>query len=276
MTFSLEDVANFNEVTDSGRLDARGVALLKEWLDGCSLNSGVVTVEVLDQRTYRNGATQYVDIKVTYTGQKKAKTTRIYPAAVNILATLRCEGVTYLALVEQFRSAIGADVIGNPGGRTELEHTVIETARRELDEELGLSNVTWGNPVDLTKSLLGKPTQGSPGTAREEINVVHIDATITSEQLAEFNGHQAGLIAEGERTKVRLVPIDELDEHLRSFHGAISMKMLGALWLYEMARQRVSSPSAARFCDKPIAVIRDGLCHCQVACSNYIWLSHKD
>ncbi len=238
MTFSLEDVVNFYEVTDSGRLNAHGAALLKEWLDGCGLNPGIGTVEVLDQRTYRDGATQYVDIKVTYAGQKKTKTTRIYPTAVNVLATLRCEDVTYLALVEQFRSAIGTEVIGNPGGRMELGSTVFETALREINEELGLPGVAWSNPVDLTEELLHKGGQGSPGTAREEIRVVYISTTITSEQFTEFNGHQAGLLAEGEQTKVRLVPIDDVDLYLRDFPGEISMKMLGALWLYETALRR--------------------------------------
>lgn len=139
-----------------------------------------------------------------------------------------------MVLVEQFLPTVGAMSTSIPNSRVRWHGTVRDTAFSELDEALGLTQLAWSEPTNLTERLLDKPAQGLTGATWENIQVVHTSATITP---AHFQRLQERTVSEDE-PKVVLVPVSELYAYLREFSGEVSIKLLAARDLYYEAKRQ--------------------------------------
>ena len=67
-----------------------------------------------------------------------------HPGAVAIVA-IDAEGM--LTLVRQRREAVRSDVLELPAGTLEEGETALASARRELEEETGLTGGSWREPM---------------------------------------------------------------------------------------------------------------------------------
>lgn len=71
------------------------------------------------------------------------------PGAVAVVPISRRDGEIMVTLVDQYRAALDRRVLEVPAGMRDVEgEPPVETARRELAEEVGLAAVTW---TELTK-----------------------------------------------------------------------------------------------------------------------------
>lgn len=131
-----------------------------------------------------------------------------HPGAVAIVAV---DGDSLL-LVAQPREAVGEQALVElPAGKLDEEgEGPLETARRELAEEIGKAAKSW---THLTTCY------SSPGFTNEEVHVY----------LASDLYDQSADSGEGERIEIRRVPLAELDGAIAACRDAKSL--VGLLWL---------------------------------------------
>jgi 8-oxo-dGTP pyrophosphatase MutT (NUDIX family) len=134
-----------------------------------------------------------------------------HPGAVAVVAH---DGES-MYLVAHAREAVDEpELLELPAGKLDEEgESPLETAKRELAEEIGLQARTWEH---LTTCY------SSPGFTNEEIHVYL--ATDLSEADSERD--------ESERMELRVVPLGELDATIRDCRDAKSL--VGLLWLKAM------------------------------------------
>lgn len=130
-----------------------------------------------------------------------------HPGAVAIVAVDRDGAVT---LVRQRREAVRAALLELPAGTLEEGETPLESARRELEEETGLSGGTWREASVFYTT---------PGFCRERM---HLFFAHDVEQ-GEANP------ADDEELELVRWPIAELESHLSEVEDA---KTLAGLLLY--------------------------------------------
>ena len=129
-----------------------------------------------------------------------------HPGAVGMLA----HDGERLYLVEQPREAAGEEALLEiPAGKLDSGQDVLETAKRELAEEIGKAARHWQYLTSFYTT---------PGFSDEEIHVYV--ATGLSDAHAEAE--------ENERIEIRTFPLDELDEVIRSCRDAKSL--IALLW----------------------------------------------
>ena len=134
-----------------------------------------------------------------------------HPGAVAVVA----HDGEQLYLVAHAREVVGEpDLLELPAGKLDEEgESPLETAQRELGEEIGLAARDWRH---LTTCY------SSPGFTNEQIHVYL--ATDLYEVDAEPD--------EGERIQIRHMPLAELDELIRDCRDAKTL--VGLLWLKSM------------------------------------------
>jgi ADP-ribose pyrophosphatase len=130
-----------------------------------------------------------------------------HPGAVAIVAV---DGAGYVTLVRQLREATRGSLLELPAGTAEEGEEPLETARRELQEECGLTGGTW-------RELAAFWT--TPGFCRERM---HLFAAEGVEQ------GEASPAADEELELVRW-PVAEIGERLHAIEDA---KTLAGLLLY--------------------------------------------
>jgi len=136
-----------------------------------------------------------------------------HPGAVGIVV----HDDTHLLLVRQPRQAVGdPDALEIPAGKLDVEgEPPLETARRELAEEIGRSAARWEPILDFCTSL---------GVLDEVVHLFH--ATELSDAHAEAE--------EDERIEIVSWPLDDLDGALAATRD--SKTLIGLMWLRERLR----------------------------------------
>jgi 8-oxo-dGTP pyrophosphatase MutT (NUDIX family) len=131
-----------------------------------------------------------------------------HPGAVAIAA----HDGEHLYLVEQPREAVGEQALLElPAGKLDEEgEEPLDTAKRELAEEIGKGARTWKHLTSFWNS---------PGFSDEEVHIYL--ATDLYDESAEAE--------ENERIEVRPVPLAELDDVIRECRDAKTL--VGLLWL---------------------------------------------
>lgn len=131
-----------------------------------------------------------------------------HPGAVAVVA----HDETNVWLVRQPREAVGEpDLLELPAGKLDVEgEEPLQTARRELAEEIGKAAANWTELTDLYTS---------PGFTDERVIVY--EATGLSDADAEAD--------QGERIEIVAWPLERLDEAIDACHD--SKSLVGLLWL---------------------------------------------
>jgi 8-oxo-dGTP pyrophosphatase MutT (NUDIX family) len=171
-----------------------------------------VAFERVDSREIWRGkiATVRVD-RVRYDDGEEAEREVVeHPGAVAIAA----HDGEHIYLVEQPREPVDEQsLLELPAGKLDEEgEGPLETARRELAEEIGKGARTWKHLTSF---------YSSPGFADEEVHIYL--ATDLYDESAEAE--------ENERIEVRAVPLGELDDLIRGCRD--SKTLVGLLWLRE-------------------------------------------
>ena len=139
-------------------------------------------------------------------GEEVEREVVAHPGAVAIVA----HDGERLYMVAQPREAVDEQrLLELPAGKLEKGEDVLETAKRELVEEIGKAAASW-------KRLTSFYT--SPGFADEEVHVY----------LATDLSDAAGESEEEERIEIEEVPLAELDDAIRRCRDAKSL--IGLLW----------------------------------------------
>jgi 8-oxo-dGTP pyrophosphatase MutT (NUDIX family) len=169
-----------------------------------------VSFERIDSRTAWEGriAQVRVDTFRYADGEEAEREIVQHPGSVAIIA----HDDERIFLVRQPREAVGAEALLElPAGKLDEEgESPLETAKRELAEEIGKGARSWDR---LTSFYL------SPGFADEECVLFH--ATDLFEERADP--------AENERIEVVDAPLAELDDLIRECSDAKTLA--GLLWL---------------------------------------------
>jgi 8-oxo-dGTP pyrophosphatase MutT (NUDIX family) len=144
-------------------------------------------------------------------GEEVTREVVYHPGAVAIVA----HDGECLHLVAHAREAVDEpDLLELPAGKIDEEgESPLDTAKRELAEEIGLSAHTWEH---LTTCY------SSPGFTNEAIHVY------LATDLHEAEGERD----EGERMELRKIPLAELDGLIRECRDAKTL--VGLLWLKAM------------------------------------------
>jgi 8-oxo-dGTP pyrophosphatase MutT (NUDIX family) len=140
-------------------------------------------------------------------GEEADREIVVHPGAVAVVA----HDGERLYMVRQPREAVGEQALLElPAGKLdEEEEDVVETARRELAEEIGKGALSWERLTSFWSS---------PGFAAEEIHL-YLATDLYERQAAS---------GEEERIEVVAVPLDRLDETIAGCRDAKSL--VGLLW----------------------------------------------
>ena len=163
-----------------------------------------------ESRTVYDG--KLVDVTLERWGEHEREIVE-HPGAVAIVAVDAADRVT---LVRQLREPARKELLELPAGTLEEGEEPLATAKRELEEETGLTGGSW-------RELAGFYT--TPGFCRERMHLF----------LAE--GGEAGEARQEEDESIELVPVPvaELRQHVRELEDA---KTIAGLLLYLDERDR--------------------------------------
>ncbi|MFL6030462.1 MAG: NUDIX hydrolase [Gaiellaceae bacterium] len=157
-----------------------------------------------DSRTVYDG--KLFDVTVERWGEHEREIVE-HPGAVAIVAI---DGDGMVTLVRQRREAARKDLLELPAGTLEQGETALESARRELEEETGLTGGSW-------RELAGFYT--TPGFCREYMHVFVADGVTTGEASPE----------DDEDLEVVRWPVGDIAERIGELEDA---KTLAGLLLY--------------------------------------------
>ena len=133
---------------------------------------------------------------------------------VDILVLVRDtdEQAAHVVFVEQDRPATGTRVISNVAGGREWDETALESAVRELGEELGLADLNEGIETCVTY-LLPNPVLATPGLTNERVHMMRADVRVSPDRIGGFlrklRGKRTGVFAEGEDLTLHVIPAAE-------------------------------------------------------------------
>ena len=140
-----------------------------------------------------------------------------HPGAVAIVAV---DGDGYVALVRQLREATRTRLLELPAGTAEPGEEPLETAKRELQEECGLTGGEW-------RELAAFWT--TPGFCRERMHLFAAEGVVRGEAAPE----------EDEELELVRCPIADIETRLGEIEDA---KTLAGLLLYLRTRPNGSRP----------------------------------
>lgn len=157
-----------------------------------------------DSRTVYDG--KLFDVTVERWGEHEREIVE-HPGAVAIVAV---DGDGMVTLVRQRREAAREHLLELPAGTLEQGESPLESARRELEEETGLTGGQW-------RELAGFYT--TPGFCREYMHVFAAEGVTSGEARPE----------EDEELELVRWPVGEIAERMRELEDA---KTLAGLLLY--------------------------------------------
>ena len=146
-------------------------------------------------------------------GEEAEREVVAHPGAVAVVA----HDAESVYMVAQPREPVGEDALLElPAGKLDEEgEDVLETAKRELTEEIGKGAREWKHLATF---------YGSPGFSDEEVHIY----------LATDLYDEEGEAEENERIEIKAVPLGELDDLIRDCRD--SKTLVGLLWFraYEL------------------------------------------
>jgi ADP-ribose pyrophosphatase len=148
-----------------------------------------------ETRTVYDG--RLVDVTLERWGEHEREIVE-HPGAVAIVAVDR-EG--YVALVRQLREATGGELVELPAGTREPGESPLETARRELAEETGLTGGEWREICTFWTT---------PGFTRERMTLFFADQVEPGSASPE----------EDEALEIVRWPVAEIESHLGELEDA--------------------------------------------------------
>lgn len=154
--------------------------------------------------------------------------------SVTLLPILRCEDNLYVALVKQPRLPTGHLTLAElPAGMVE-GGAPKGAAIRELEEEVGLS-LTESSLMDLSAVVgASEGIYASPGLINEQVRFYLVEKEIEPKELARLQGKAMGVISEGEKITVQIVPLEEI------LKATTDAKVFIAMALYHYFKSRIS------------------------------------
>lgn len=165
-----------------------------------------------ESRTVYDGA--LVDVTLERWGEHEREVVE-HPGAVAIVAVDRDDRVT---LVRQLREPARKELLELPAGTLEEGEEPLATARRELQEETGLTGGAW-------RQLAAFYT--TPGFCRERMHVFIAEGVESGPARQQAD----------ESIELELVPLGELRDRVRELEDAKTIAGL-CLYLDERARNR--------------------------------------
>jgi ADP-ribose pyrophosphatase len=147
-----------------------------------------------------------IDVTVERWGGREREIVE-HPGAVAIVAV---DGEGCVTLVRQLREPARARLVELPAGTAEPGEEPLETARRELREECGLSGGEWRELAVFWTT---------PGFCRERMHLFAAEGVVQGEAQP----------AEDEELELVRWPLDEVEDHLGEIEDA---KTLAGLLLY--------------------------------------------
>ena len=173
--------------------------------------------------------------------------------SVGILVIIECEKQLYTILLNQARVPIGSRLLEIPAGMLDGNGKFAFIAAKEMEEETGIK-LDERDLVDLTEAVYGKLYPGiypSAGGCDEFIRIFLFKTSMTKEKIAEVEGRETGEKDEGEKIKVKVIPLENLAKI------APDMKSLSALALYRQFNQMKSKEQNLRDIPDPNTSWRD-------------------
>ncbi len=165
-------------------------------------------IEVLDVDEY-GGEIHSLVVKITPHGAPWPIRTILRSPTVDALTILTDGRHHHVVLVEQYRPSVGLTVLSNPAGGMGWSEHHYSAARREVREELGLSEATQ---IDCSL-LRRRPMLATPGLTNERVFMVRAVIRVARKDLGaavkQLQGKKTGVEAEGERIVVRVWPMGE-------------------------------------------------------------------
>lgn len=210
-----------------------GSSLFQEWMKSFSAELRLAKVLVTAAQLY-DGQVTSLDIQaeaVDSSGRLIQDTFTLVYEVVDVLALLNDGQQEYALGVLQSRIAVGQSVLSNPSGHVKAGEELANAALRELGEELGVE-LPWSSPKNLNEMVTQSPHPllVSPGMSNERVTFFVAEAYVSPEVIKELHQREAGLADEGEYTRVRPVPIEEVPQMLADAGG--DLKMLTAWLMY--------------------------------------------
>lgn len=133
--------------------------------------------------------------------------------SVTVFVVLGCEGREYAAFAVQARVAVGQlHFMEIAGGMCDHNGTFTGQAAIELQQELGLK-IQQADLVDLvSEASRGQMPSLFPshGACDEALTIFLYRASISREALKRLEGRQTGAHEEGEKIRVRVVPLEDV------------------------------------------------------------------
>lgn len=155
--------------------------------------------------------------------------------SVGVLLVIRCEGEEYTLLTLQPRFPAGLSVFPEiPAGMLDGSGNFSGVAAREIEEETGIV-ISSENLIDLTDLVYKSRFQGvfpSAGGSDEFLRLFVSIVEMDRSSLDALQGKVTGVIAEGEKIALQVIPLRDLIWH------APDAKALSALTLYNFLKER--------------------------------------
>jgi hypothetical protein len=204
--------------------------VLSDWkASGAGNMPGTVTVNDIDEW---GGEIHSLHVTIHRKGDPWPVRSTLRSPTVDVLTFLTDGRQRHVALVNQYRPAVGMYVLSNVAGGIDWDDSHYSAGRREVREELGL---TEGTEIRMVM-LAPRPVLATPGITNERVYMMGAEIVIAPANYAKaierLNGRRTGLEAEGERLVVRIVPAAQarqtiLAEHYPDAKTLLSLGLAG-------------------------------------------------
>ena len=177
------------------------------WFDN-TYSSRSIKIRRIEEKWswWRNKELIFALFYITYLDEEKKERSSVVfyrsdAIAVFLVLKDRYTKKKHVALVEQIRVPAGQQLLEIPAGSVEREDDFLQTAVREIKEEVTLE-ITSQDLKFMGQYFL------SPGACNEKIILYYCELEFTGQEIESLQGRLAGLKEEGENIRVRLFPLE--------------------------------------------------------------------